>query len=151
MRYLLFIILFASCTTQEKVTKWNDAHKLEAAKYCAEKFPVTSYDTIVELKVIDSTKYKEAEIRLIMAYDTIIKHRDSFRTIIKRVLKPCLDTPKVTIRVVTDSAKIYTMIQNEMTLKETLQRLKEGKDFWRKLAIITIAIALIYIIVKSNV
>lgn len=60
MRYLLVILLFASCTTLRKATAYMDGHPKESAEYYKDKYPIR--DSIVTITIHDTIQ-KEATIR----------------------------------------------------------------------------------------
>ena len=133
-------LIFCGCLSEEKVTAWNDRNKEQAAKYCAEKFPpIITTETTYVTKIVDSTKYKEAEVRVMMYYDTLYKHDTLFRNKWKYILTPCLDTPKVIIRTVVDSAKMYIKEQEASRLSARLESEKSLVK-WLLFALLVVAI-----------
>lgn len=65
--FILICIVSASCTTQLKVEKWNRAHPVEAAEYCAETFPVVD-QTEVRVDTLSDTV---TVVRSISVFDTL--------------------------------------------------------------------------------
>lgn len=144
---LTLCLTFCACLNEGKVTAWNDRNKPEAAKYCAEKFPViNTHETTFVTKITDSTKYKEAEVRVQLYYDTLYKHDTTFRNRWKYILQPCLDTPKVIIRTVLDSAKMYLIEQERNKLT---QKVEDERNLVKWLSIfLLIAFIVLFIIAK---
>ena len=137
---LTLCLIFSGCLNEGKVTAWNERNKEQAAKYCAEKFPpIITTETTYVTKIVDSTKYKEAEVRVMMYYDTLYKHDTTFRTRWKYILQPCLDTPKVIIRTVVDSAKMYLKEQEAKRMNETITEKKQQVK-WLLFALLVAAI-----------
>ena len=138
-------LIFCGCLSEGKVTAWNNNHKEQAAKYCAEKFPpIITTETTYITKIVDSTKYKEAEVRVMMYYDTLYKHDTLFRNKWKYILSPCLDTPKVIVRTVVDSANMYLKEQEAKRMNETITEKKQQVK-WLLFALL---IASIFVIIK---
>ena len=138
MRYL-FIILFASCTTQSKVTKWLDAHPVEAATYCSERFPpiitidtITTTDTLTNMEAIIYT-----DSLYLISHDTIYKS-------IRDKIKPCVNKVITIERTVIDSAKVVVY---DSKMKE-LNEMTKDRDDWRKWSLILTLLITIYIIIK---
>lgn len=141
MKYLLLIFactLFTSCLTESKVNKWNDEHKMQAAKYCADTFPPDTITTTV-FKNVDSSGYYDAYMNMAAMADSLfwkldsLTHAatpehpykpniDSLRKIvdkeIRKRLKPCVDSVKVITHTVIDMARV-----------KQLQGLVDKKDF----------------------
>ena len=72
MRYILIILLFASCNPLKKAQQTFDANKPAAAEYCADRFPVK--DSLIKgdtLVTTDTVYFKE--------YENVITV-DTFRT-----------------------------------------------------------------------
>ena len=147
---LTLCLLFSGCLNEGKVTAWNERNKEQAAKYCAEKFPpIITTETTYVTKIVDSTKYKEAEVRVMMYYDTLYKHDTLFRNKWKYILSPCLDTPKVIIRTVLDSAKMYL---KEQEAKRMNEKLETEKNIVKWLSILLlIAFIALFIITKRYI
>lgn len=71
MRYLLIILLFASCISQRKVSAYLDEHPAFAAQQCAIRFPIR--DSTIVVVVEDSAGY-EHTVNNLMAYADSISH-----------------------------------------------------------------------------
>lgn len=112
------LMILSSCTTQKKVTRWLNEHPNEAAKYCADEFPIKeSSDTAF---VIDSAGYEAAYWELWHYADSLLnerskvehdtafieKIRESIKTEIKWKLRPCIDSVKVVTKTVENTAKV---------------------------------------------
>ena len=142
---LTLCLLCSACLNEGKVTAWNERNKEQAAKYCADKFPpIITTETTYITKIVDSTKYKEAEVRVMMYYDTLYKHDTLFRNKWKYILSPCLDTPKVIVRTVVDSANMYLKEQEAKRMNETITEKKQQVK-WLLFALL---IASIFVIIK---
>ncbi len=125
MKYLLIIMLFASCMTQKKAEGWMNAHENEAAHYCSAKFPVVPHtDTVYQAP--DTSKYVEAKRNLEHTLNSVLAELqrktntatpehpyrpniDSIRIVlakdIRRGLEPCKDSTKFIKYTVVDRAR----------------------------------------------
>jgi len=142
MKYL-FIILLASCTTQNKVTQWLDAHPIDAATYCAEKFPpIITHDTSY---VHDTTINTE----LIALIDSMfIETHDTLYKVIKGKIKPCISTTTTIQTTIVDSARIVALSGKLAIAQRELVDMTATKNNWRKWFLILALCAAIYFIVK---
>ena len=142
MRYLLFI-LFASCTTQSKVTKWLDAHPMEAATYCADKFPpIVTHDTSY---VHDTTINTE----LISLIDSMyIETHDTLYKVIKAKIKPCISTTTTITTTIVDSGRIVAINGKLAIVQRELDSTTESRNRWRKWFLILALCTAIYFIIK---
>lgn len=129
-------ILFASCITEKKVNRWNNEHEMQAAKYCAEKFPPDTVTRTVTQN-IDSAGYFDAYMNMSYLADSLFYRLDSIQHLppeqraalnidsikkavdkeIRKRLKPCVDTVKVVTNTVVDRAR-----------EKYLQGLVDAKD-----------------------
>jgi len=146
MRYLLIIILFASCVNQKKVTRWLDENEVEAAKYCADEFPVKeSVDTTYK---IDSAAYNEAYNELLKYVDSLLGvveskpterlvyittegrireiNMDSLRKAVtaqvKKAIRPCIDSIKYVTKVVENTARVRQLTLELGTKDQTISK-----------------------------
>ena len=142
MRYL-FIILLASCTTQSKVTKWLDAHPIDAATYCADKFPpIITHDTNY---VHDTTVNTE----LIALIDSMfIETHDTLYKVIKGKIKPCISTTTTITTTIVDSARIVALNGKLAIAQRELVDMTATKNNWRKWFLILALCTAIYFIIK---
>lgn len=142
MRYL-FIILLASCTTQSKVTKWLEAHPVEAATYCADKFPpIITHDTSY---VHDTTINTE----LIALIDSMyIETHDTLYKVIKAKIKPCVSTTTTIHTTIIDSARIVAINGKLAIVQRELESVTESRNRWRKWFLILALCGAIYFIIK---
>lgn len=146
-------ILFASCLTEKKVTRWNNEHEMQAAKYCSEKFPV---DTVTKTitQNIDSAGYFDAYMNMSYLADSLFWKLDSLQQLppeqraslnidsirkavdkeIRKRLKPCVDTVKVVTNTVVDRARERYLrgLVDEKDKVITGQQ-KENFDLWKRL------------------
>lgn len=91
MRYFLFLVLFSSCVTTNKLNKWMLLHPSKSAELCLQQFPpINHYDT--------SYVYKDSLVIDKMT-DTIYKWFTNYqiqdpiiKTKIKTILQPCKDS-----------------------------------------------------------
>lgn len=125
MKYLIIILLFASCITEKKVTRWNNEHKTQAAKYCADTFPPDTLTKTV-FKNVDSSGYYDAYMNMSYFADSLLNRMDSLthaatpdkpykpnidslRKIvdkeIRKRLKPCVDSVVHITHTVVDRAR----------------------------------------------
>lgn len=116
MKYLIILlILFTSCLTEKKVNRWLNDHELQAAGYCAKKFPPDTLTRII-IENADSSGYYDAYMNMAYLADSLFLRLDSIQHLppgerprlnidsirkvvdkeIRRRLKPCIDT---TIRI----------------------------------------------------
>lgn len=126
MKYLLPLLLFTSCITQRKVTRWNLEHPTQAAKYCADNFPPDTI-TRTETTTIDSTGYNQVNTDLQKLADSMLlelkkkteaatpaapyhPNIDSIRMVLKREIqksiKPCVDSIKIVTHTIVDNARV---------------------------------------------
>jgi hypothetical protein len=149
MKYLLIIILFASCKTSEQLyvkAKVKDLSKV--AELARRDFPCTT-TKIYSVRTVD-TLYEIVDIEC----PTTEPRVDSFKTVIVNTVKVKVPREVVTIRTqlkVEDSAKIIVMyaeiqkaaamIANErkLTAEQKLESEKQrkSKNWWRKWCLIT--------------
>jgi hypothetical protein len=108
MRYLLLILLLASCTTQRKVKAWMHVNEPKAAVICNDMFPViethdTTYlhDTTYQVEIKTATEYIEREV--LLGCDTITATKVIER--IRTMPAPPAQT-KVVTRTVESTAKL---------------------------------------------
>jgi hypothetical protein len=125
MKYLIITLLFTSCLTEKKVAKWNDEHKTQAAKYCADTFPPDTLTKTV-FKNVDSSGYYDAYMDMAKLADSLFwqldslihaatpdkpykPNIDSLRKIvdkeIRKRLKPCVDSVMHITHTVVDKAR----------------------------------------------
>jgi len=127
MRYLtILIILLSSCTTERLITKYIDREIHDTT--------IIEKDKIVVDRITDSI-YS-------WIYDTTIVEYERVR----KVLKPCTDS------VIEVNKIIYNEIYKEQLqqAQEEIKKLKEGKRYWQKGALLTWGwIALIIIIILA--
>jgi hypothetical protein len=117
-------ILFASCITEKKVNRWNNEHEMQAAKYCADKFPIDTLTKTV-IQNIDSAGYYDAYMNMSYLADSLFWKLDSIQYLppeqrsklnidsirkvvdkeIRKRLNPCVDTVKVVTNTVVDRAR----------------------------------------------
>jgi len=142
MKYL-FIILLASCTTQSKVTQWLDAHPIDAATYCADKFPpIITHDTSY---IHDTTINTE----LIALIDSMfIETHDTLYKVIKGKIKPCISTTTTIQTTIVDSARIVALNGKLAIAQRELADMTATKNNWRKWFLILALCTAIYFIIK---
>ena len=143
MKYL-FIILLASCTTQSKVTQWLDAHPIDAATYCADKFPpIITHDTSY---IHDTTINTE----LIALIDSMfIETHDTLYKVIKGKIKPCISTTTTITTTIVDSASIVAISSKLAIAQRELVDMTTTKNNWRKWFLILALCTAIYFIIKK--
>lgn len=109
MRWVIILLLFSSCASEQKAVRYFDRHTDLASKYCAAKFPIWErVDTV--FTGLDSAAYNQAYYDLWAVVDSLIRNPiigiiydtvrvDSIRTVtryrVREVLKPCLDSNNV--------------------------------------------------------
>jgi hypothetical protein len=78
-KYLILLVLLIGCTTEKKVTKWNESHKDRAAKYCSEVFPCLpgKPDSIIKFLPGDTAGYNQAILELQQNLDIVNEINDS--------------------------------------------------------------------------
>lgn len=142
MRYL-FIILLASCTTQSKVIKWLEAHPVEAATYCANKFPpIITHDTsYIHDTTINTELVAYIDSMFIETHDTLYK-------IIKSKIKPCISTTTTITTTIVDSARIVSINGKLAIVQRDLESITESRNRWRKWFLILALCGAIYLLVK---
>lgn len=142
MKYL-FIILLASCTTQSKVTQWLDAHPIDAATYCADKFPpIITHDTSY---FHDTTVNTE----LIALIDSMfIETHDTLYKAIRGKIKPCISTTTTITTTIVDSARIVALSGKLAIAQRELVDMTATKNNWRKWFLILALCTAIYFIIK---
>jgi hypothetical protein len=108
VKYIIFILLLASCTTQRKVKAWMHVNEPKAAVICNDMFPViethdTTYlhDTTYQVEVRNTTEYIEREV--LLGCDTITATKVIER--IRTMPAPPAQT-KVVTRTVESTAKL---------------------------------------------
>lgn len=137
--------MFFSCVTEKGARRYLNEHELFAAQWCADQFPVTPSITIDS--TADSTKYKEAYLKLVAFADSILRTRmlplghpggvsqparltpaqaDSIRQAIaielEKSLKPCVDRVIKTVEVRPDSARIKALLLETKAANEGKQQ-----------------------------
>lgn len=114
----VILMTLSSCTTQKKVTRWLNEHPDQAAKYCANEFPVK--EAVDTLYTIDSAGYESAYWELWRYADSLLNERskvehdtafierirENIKTEIRYKLKPCIDSSKVIVKTVENTAKV---------------------------------------------
>jgi hypothetical protein len=108
VKYIIFILLLASCTTQRKVKAWMHVNEPKAAVICNDMFPViethdTTYlhDTTYQVEVRNTTEYIEREV--LLGCDTITATKVIERI---RTMPAAPAQTKVVTRTVESTAKI---------------------------------------------
>jgi hypothetical protein len=108
VKYIIFILLLVSCTTQRKVKAWMHVNEPKAAVICNDMFPIvethdTTYlhDTTYQVEVRNTTEYIEREV--LLGCDTITATKVIER--IRTMPAPPAQT-KVVTRTVESTAKI---------------------------------------------
>lgn len=142
MKYL-FIILLASCTTQNKVTQWLNQHPTEAATYCADKFPpIITHDTsYVHDTIINTELIALIDSMYIQTHDTLYK-------VIKAKIKPCISTTTTITKTVIDSARIVAINGKLAIVERELESVTESRNRWRKWFLILALCGTIYLLIK---
>jgi len=127
MRYLTILIIFlSSCTTERLITKYIDREIHDTT--------IIQKDKIVVDRITDSI-YS-------WIYDTTIVEYERVR----KVLQPCADS------ILKVNKIVYTEIYKDQfhQAQEEIKKLKEGKRYWQKGALLTWGwIALIIIIILA--
>ena len=147
MKYFLFLttwswaLILGACSPEKQLSK----DPLRAAKYCLTNYPPIT-ETLQVVKIIDSTKFKEAELRVEMYYDTIYKHDTTIKRIPKNILKyilqPCIDTQRTITIKIKDSAAA-------MVYKDNLQRAEKITDIYKVIAGLLAVLLLIFTIIRK--
>jgi hypothetical protein len=148
MKYVLVVlILFCSCTTQKKVTRYLNENTQYVAEYCGDKFPVKT-DTMVIVES-DTTLLKEyiTEIDSIEIHDTICNAtKERIKTIIRN--NPPL-TRTITIEKENTARITALQLRNQeqektiASLTDMLQKFRnQNKNLW----VILIAIIVLTIV-----
>lgn len=142
MRYL-FIILLASCTTQSKVTQWLDKHPVEAATFCADKFPpIISHDTTEQHDTVINTELLAyIDSMYVINHDTVLK-------VIKAKIKPCVSTTITIQKTIVDSARIVSLNGKLAIVQRELETVTTSNNVWRKLFLILAFCVTLYYLVK---
>lgn len=167
MKYLIIILLFASCKTAEQLyTKAKDKDDVKVAELARKDFPCTT--TKIDSIITVDTLYDSIEVEC----DPIIRTRvDSFETVTVNTVKVRVPRELVTIRTlqkVEDSAKIKIMYaelqkavvmmlaERKLAAEQKLETEKErkAKNKWRKWCLITwgiIGAAVAFKLLKSKI
>lgn len=115
---LFTVIAGTGCVTESRVKKWNDKHPVQASHYCSIHFPVEE-QTQVEYR-IDSADYNNVVDSIRRYTDSILdaakasgkdtqyieQIREKIKTEIRWRLLPCLDSTKVVIKTVENTARV---------------------------------------------
>lgn len=127
MRWILTVLLFSSCMTEQKAVSYFDRNIVEASKYCSAKFPLWErIDTV--FTGLDSADYNKAYYDVWQLVDSLLAHPainvyydtgtvNYIRTVtqikVKEILKPCLDSTK-TIYVYQEDKGITTALRIDL-------------------------------------
>jgi hypothetical protein len=122
MKYLLIILLFASCNPLKKAQQTFDANKPAAAEYCADRFPVK--DSLIKgdtLVTTDTVYFKE--------YENVVTV-DTFRTMPITNTRYITKTIRITDTIIRrDNAREQVL---EARLKNTQQVLENNNTVLEK-------------------
>jgi len=164
MKYLLIIILFASCKTSEQLyVKAKVKDIVKVAELARIDFPCTT--TKIDSVTTVDTLYDFIEV------DCAPPTVDSFETVVVKTVKVKVPQKVVTIRTVEtieDSAKIFTMyaeIQKAAAMiiaerkltaeyKAEAEQQRKSKNWWRKWCLITwgvIAAGIAFKLLRSKI
>ena len=134
MKYIIFILLLVSCTTQRKVKAWMHVNEPKAAVICNDMFPIvethdTTYlhDTTYQVEVRNTTEYIEREV--LLGCDTITATKVIER--IRTMPAPPAQT-KVVTRTVESTAKLVILQDQLDETKDTLAARTSERNwlFW---------------------
>ncbi len=153
MRYLLIILLFASCNPLKKAQQTFDANKPAAAEYCADRFPVKDslikgdtlittdtlyikeYENIVTvdtvpmpLPSVTHTRYITKTIRIT---DTVIRRDNAMEQVLANQVRHCNDLQ-------------IELIDKNTRLSEQVDEMKSKRDKWRVRFFILLGLTIAY-------
>ena len=145
----LFCVALSSCFTMQKakmtISKIEDKYPELLADKCADKFPVVyKIDTINFTDFINSVdSFYDFKLDTITKNDTIYKTKlKESKSFIKEIIYK--HTPTI-IKIVTDSAKVFScQVKLDTSIKEK-QKYKNLYDVWFKIAIALFIMLLISI------
>lgn len=126
-KYLVFLLLLASCSTPNKLHKIMDKLPESSAKECAVRYPIK--ETIETITVADTAMLQQYEIEFqYMSYlidsllsancDTI--HIEKIRNVIKKI--PCKPVTKVIIKTQENTAKQQVIIDSCQRMSSLLNK-----------------------------
>ena len=154
MKYLLIILLFASCNPLKKAQQTFDANKPAAAEYCADRFPVKDSlikgDTLVTTDTlyvreydhrvtvdtvllptmpITNTRYITKTIRIT---DTVIRRDNAREQVLANQIRQCNDVQ-------------IELIDKNTRLSEQVDEMKSKRDKWRLRFFILLGLTIAYV------
>lgn len=153
MRYILIILLFASCNPLKKAQQTFDENKPAAAEYCADRFPVKDslikgdtlvtvdtlyvkeYENIVTvdtipmpLPAVTHTRYITKTIRIV---DTVIRRDNAREQVLANQARQCNDLQ-------------IELINKNTRLSEQVDEMKGKRDKWRIRFFILLGLTIVY-------
>jgi hypothetical protein len=169
-KYLLILVLFASCATQKKAEKYYEKHPEELAQVCIDKFPldtVSKTDTFYQKA--DNVDYSNA-IDSLVAYGTILtgldsgirinvndtaaisKYIDTINSQVKKLkanYKPCKpDTVRLTNTITVEDKRKLFIVQNDLDKeKKAHNKTIIGKHIFMWWAIVATVIGLFFLMI----
>ena len=132
-KYLIFLLLFASCASPKKLKKLMDKYPQETAIQCAEKFPVK--ETVDTLIVSDSMlleAYQDEYNRLVMLIDSLLNdgcdtmYIDKIKEKIKKI--PCKPEVKYIVKTQENTAKLQVVKDSCSNLVNTFVTINERNE-----------------------
>ena len=152
MRYLIIILLFASCNPLKKAQQTFDANKPAAAEYCADRFPVK--DSLIKgdtLVTTDTVYFKEYEnvitvdtfrtapvtntryiTKTIRITDTVIRRDNAREQVLANQVRQCNDLQ-------------IELVNKNTRLSEQADEMKGKRDKWRIRFFILLGLTIAYV------
>lgn len=157
--WAIYLLVVPGCATQKKAEKYYKKHPVELAKVCAEKYPVkdsiikgdsvTVYDTLwgletrvdtvtitpnVVTKIVEKTVPKLIT-KLVTVHDTIVRENTAKTAVLNsQIAKLKADITKLEVKL--------------SLAGESLTKMTDKRDYWRKRFFILLGICVIYTVFK---
>jgi hypothetical protein len=132
-KYLIFLLLLASCANPKKLHKMMDKLPVAAAKECSTRFPVK--ETVDTLIVSDSMlleAYQDEYNRLVMLIDSLLNdgcdtmYIDKIKEKIKKI--PCKPEVKYIVKTQENTAKLQVLKDSCSNLVSTFVTINEKNE-----------------------
>ena len=156
-KLLIFLLIFTSCNAVKKAVKTFDDNPPAAALYCADRFPVR--DTVIKGDTVTTT---DTVTNMLFFSDTT-RVLDTIRITITKPPVTITRTRTVTDTIVRENTARIAVMQNTVaacqatvtardaeitTLKAEYDKMKDKRNWWRIVCLITWGVMGVYIFLK---